>query len=207
MNCDQQAWWPNTQKVPGPTTSGGFVEVKNCLNWYSASHQHFGSTFVSPSLPNWRTVQWPGSLMTSTIFHYPFARSTPALGHSLMRYIPRKLFVPIRWHCHAKLGMTSHATVQTCTDQLGWCIFTVLCFEVLRFIMKVKVWNNSPWSFIKIWRFQEGGIKIIFCSKNCDYIYTANTSIVKITLFNCVRVSTVISLWFLHWNTTYSKKM
>ena len=107
-------------------TSGGFVEVKNCLIWYSASHQHFGSTFVSPSLPNWRTVQWPGSLLTSTIFHYPFARSTPALGHSLMRYIPRKLFVPIRWHCHAKLGMTSHATVQTCTDQLVHFYSTLL---------------------------------------------------------------------------------
>ena len=50
--------WPNTQKALGPTTSGGFIEVNNCLIWCSTAHKPFGSTFVPPSLVNWRAVQW-----------------------------------------------------------------------------------------------------------------------------------------------------
>ena len=40
--------WPNTQKALGPTTSGGFIEVNNCLIWCSTPHKPFGSTFVPP---------------------------------------------------------------------------------------------------------------------------------------------------------------
>ena len=40
--------WPNTQKALGPTTSGGFIEVNNCLIWCSTAHKPFGSTFVPP---------------------------------------------------------------------------------------------------------------------------------------------------------------
>ena len=49
--------WPNTQKALGPTTSGGFIEVNNCLIWCSTAHKPFGSTFVPPSLVNWSVVQ------------------------------------------------------------------------------------------------------------------------------------------------------
>ena len=48
--------WPNTQKALGPTTSGGFIEVNNCLIWCSTAHKPFGSTFVPPSLVNWSVV-------------------------------------------------------------------------------------------------------------------------------------------------------
>ena len=40
--------WPNNQKALGPTTSGVFIEVNNCLIWCSRAHKPFGSTFVPP---------------------------------------------------------------------------------------------------------------------------------------------------------------
>ena len=40
--------WPNTQKALGPTISGGFIEVNNCLIWCSTALKPFGSTFVPP---------------------------------------------------------------------------------------------------------------------------------------------------------------
>ena len=40
--------WPNTQKALGPTTSGGLIEVNNCLISCSTAHKPFVSTFVPP---------------------------------------------------------------------------------------------------------------------------------------------------------------
>ena len=48
--------WPNNPNAPGPTTSGGFIEVNNCLIWCSTAHKVAGSTLVPPSLLNWSTV-------------------------------------------------------------------------------------------------------------------------------------------------------
>ena len=48
--------WPNIQKTLGPTTSGGFIDVNNCLIWCSTAHKSYKSTFVPHSLLNWRTV-------------------------------------------------------------------------------------------------------------------------------------------------------
>ena len=54
--------WPNTQKALGPTTSRGFIEVNNCLIWCSTAHKPFRRLLsITPSLLNWRTLQWFGS--------------------------------------------------------------------------------------------------------------------------------------------------
>ena len=52
--------YPKGPRSPrlGATTSGYFVEVNNCLIWCSTAYKPFGSTFVLPSLVNWRAVQW-----------------------------------------------------------------------------------------------------------------------------------------------------
>ena len=53
----QKGKFSNLVFAPGPTTSGGFIEVNNCLIWCSIAHKVAGSTFVLPSLQNWSTVQ------------------------------------------------------------------------------------------------------------------------------------------------------
>ena len=36
--------WPNNPITPGSTTSGGFIEVNNCLIWCSTARKVAGST-------------------------------------------------------------------------------------------------------------------------------------------------------------------
>ena len=42
--------WPNNPNAPSSTTSGGFIEVSNCLIWCSTAHKVAGSTFAPPPL-------------------------------------------------------------------------------------------------------------------------------------------------------------